>query len=72
MKVYRCNCADADRGTLVSWHANKAAAERALRDFQRERDDAPTGPEGVHPVEIPTNKAGLLAWLNANFDTDNV
>jgi len=29
------------------------------------------GPEGVRLVEIPTDKEGLIEWLNANFTTDN-
>jgi hypothetical protein len=71
MKLYRCNCYDKDQGSLVSWHASKADAERELRKWQKDRGEDARGPEGVDAVEIPTDRRGLLAWLNANISTDN-
>lgn len=71
MKIYRCDCYDADNGQLLSWHANKKAAEQHLAKFQKERNADACGPEGVHLVEIPTRKDGLIEWLNAYFTTDN-
>jgi hypothetical protein len=71
MKIYRCDKYDVIRGRLVSWHASRREAERELRDFQRERGETASGPEGVEEVNLPTNKAGLLIWLNSNLDTDN-
>lgn len=72
MRIWRCNCYDANLGTLVSWHASRKAATQTLRTFQEERGDQQrTGPEGIDEVEIPTDKKGLLKWLNAHFNTDN-
>lgn len=75
MRLYRCDFEDADRGRLVSWHANKVEAQRTLRMLQataRENGQLTgIGIELVAPVDIPTDKAGLLGWLNRNFDTDN-
>lgn len=71
MKVYRCDKYDRNMGATVSWHSSRADADSELRRHQRERDGAAGGPEGVTKVEIPITKAGLIAWLNRNFDTDN-
>lgn len=71
MKVYRCRKNDADLGTLLSWHSSARQASRELRRHQKARGGAPCGPEGVELVDVPTDKAGLLTWLNINVDTDN-
>lgn len=74
MRVYRCKFHDSDAGSLVSWHANKVEAQRTLRMLQitaHQNGKGGLGVESVEPVDIPTDKAGLLGWLNRNFDTDN-
>lgn len=71
MRVYRCNCYDKDLGQLVSWHGSKREADQYLRNFQKERGGETVGPESVALEEIPTDKEGLLRWLNANLSTDN-
>lgn len=73
MKIYRCDFAEGgnDRGNLVSWHPSKQEADKNLRKLQKERGEDADGPEGVEAVEIPTDKAGLLGWLNQHFTTDN-
>ena len=71
MKLYRCMIYDAARGTLFSWHSSRREAEQILRREQRARGEEACGPEGVNAVEIPTDRAGLLAWLNAHFNSDN-
>ncbi len=71
MRLYRCNSYEKDAGTVVSWHGSKAEAERELRHFQKERGSEAVGPESIEPTDIPTDKAGLLHWLNVNFNRDN-
>ncbi len=72
MKIWRCDCYDKDLGTLVSWHASRKDAAASLRAWQKKRGGESTvGPEGIREVIIPTDMGGLLAWLNAHFDTDN-
>lgn len=76
MRLYRCDFYDQGYGgVVVTWHGNKADANRDLRDKRKDRrkrfgSDA-AGPETVTPVEVPTDRKGLIAWLNANLDTDN-
>ena len=71
MRVYRINMYDADLGALVGWAGSKREATATLSAHKRARAAAASGPEGVEPVDIPTHKNGLIAWLNANFDADN-
>jgi hypothetical protein len=71
MKIYRCTKNHKDFGNMLSWHSSKREADAELRRFQKERGDSPNGPEDVDVVDVPTDRAGLLAWLNAHFDCDN-
>lgn len=71
MKIYRCTIYDRDLGTLLSWHSSRREAEQALRREQRERGEPAVGPEGVDAVEIPTDRTGLILWLNTHFDSNN-
>ena len=70
MKIYRCAFNDASLGLVLTWHANKRSAEHELRRRQSERDE-PTGVEMIEAMEIPTDKRGLISWLNRHFDVDN-
>ncbi len=71
MKLFRCDKNDSDMGTMLSWHASKREAEVELRRHQKERGGDSCGPESVTAVDIPTDKAGLLKWLNIEFKNDN-
>lgn len=71
MRIYRVDFYDVNLGACVSWQGNRRAAQAELRSLQRERGEPASGPEGISAVEIPTSKAGLLAWLNRNFTSDN-
>lgn len=72
MKIYRCDFYDPDEGACVSWHASEAEALGELRRQQRARGTSrATGPEGVTRQIIPTDRAGLIDWLNSHFTRDN-
>lgn len=71
MKLYKCTFSDDEEGSLLSWHSSRAAAQRDLRSQQRERGSAANGPEGVEVEIVPTDKAGLIRWLNIKFTRDN-
>lgn len=71
MKLYRCTKYDNALGTLLSWHPNRRDAKAELRRHQLERGDTACGPECVESVDVPTDKAGLLTWLNRNLHADN-
>jgi hypothetical protein len=72
MKVYRISLHDPDMGRLLGWASSKAQAKRAARQLA----DAMPSPQEVESVsivriDIPTDRAGLIRWLNDNFISDN-
>jgi hypothetical protein len=71
MRLYRITMSHADLGTLIGWAGSKREANSKLAAHQREREGEACGPEGVESVEVPTDKLGLIAWLNAYLDVDN-
>lgn len=71
VKVWRCNKYDSGLGSVLSWHGSRREAQAALSEFQRRREGESVGPENVALVNIPTDKPGLLRWLNRNFESDN-
>lgn len=67
MKIWRCSFhGDPDLGNTQSWHPSKAAAMAARRELA----EKPASCE-IESVDIPTDKAGLIGWLNDHFNTDN-
>jgi hypothetical protein len=71
MKVIRLSYWDSDNGCCLSWHRNKSEAEKHLSHLSEDGRLNGDGPTTIKTVEIPTDKDGLIDWLNANFDTDN-
>ena len=66
MKLYRIQAAHDDEGTIYAWAGTQADAKKAAKVMNDEhhfklRDD-PT----IEVVEVPTDKKGLLRWLNEN------
>lgn len=67
MKLHRADVSYMD-GVMVFWGASK-------RQVEREAAKACTEHDGTFlrlvPVDVPTDRAGLVAWLNSNLGTDN-
>lgn len=68
MKLYKttitASSGNLDETTKVSWQgtqADSASVRKKAMDDGAKRKDVTT-----EDVEVPTDKAGLLAWLNAN------
>jgi hypothetical protein len=61
MNLYRIDYSD---GTLarVQWEGTQAAARKAQRDL--EQVHGRVNVDDFKPVEVPTDKPGLLDWLN--------
>ena len=69
MKIYRATYWDRDHGQLPSWHSNKNSAKIWASEML---ENGPSqGPCEVELWDIPTDKRGLIGWLNANFRSDN-
>lgn len=71
MRVHRLQHGDASHGNVVAWFPSKREAQHALARLRREGELDATYPVSLEPVDIPTDKAGLLRWLNAYVITDN-
>lgn len=71
MKLWRVNVYEPFEGCCVSWHSSKEKAATFLKSEQSEREFEAAGPEGIEEVTIPTDKAGLIDWLNRNLNRDN-
>lgn len=72
MKIYRCTYADPHEGNVVSWHPSKVLADAYLKTMQDENRGGETSIlDEVVAVDIPTDKKGLIAWLNRNLIRDN-
>ena len=68
MKIYKVTHNDQNIGTVLSWHSNKADAEKLVRELNHSMEFSSPY---VNIVEFPTDKAGIIKWLNAYFNTDN-
>lgn len=66
MKVWKAWTTHPHDGYLQVW----ASSERAVRTLARNEWSTQASLH-VEQIEIPTNKAGLIEWLNSNFNTDN-
>ena len=71
MRLYRVDYNWVDFGGpegAVKWFGT----QKDVATFNREiRQSDELELEMVTEVDVPTDKTGLLSWLNANFNTDN-
>lgn len=68
MNLYKTWVHTPDEGCVQVWTGTQADAKLKAKELKAEYPD-----EGVYtePVDVPTDKPGLLAWLNAYFNRDN-
>lgn len=75
MRVYRIDYMSPHSTNCVVWAMNKAEAKRIVSDIRKHPEDYNDADLNYEPtislVEVPTDKAGLVYWLNAHFNTDN-
>jgi hypothetical protein len=70
MKLYRIQFQSADEGLILGWASSKIEAARKRRELRRDFGEA-QGLDVIEAIEMPTDKAGLIRWLNANLTRDN-
>jgi len=68
MKVYRVQY-QVDGGWAYEWFTTKAEAKQAIKEIKNERKDDEINGDGLLDSEpelrvIPTDKKGLVQWLN--------
>lgn len=71
MKIYRITLSTGDEGIVQAWAGSKDEAKRKLREMKGNYEQADQMTGDIEAMDIPTDKAGLLSWLNAYFDRDN-
>lgn len=84
MKVYQVFFRDQWLGNQMSWHATKREAAKEVARIKRDDDEEARKLREENPeasrtdrepklslVNVPTDKRGLLAWLNINCASDN-
>ncbi len=71
MRVWKAYWDDVSLGSMQSWHPSKNDARSAFATKKRDGDHSGADSGGYELIEIPTDKAGLINWLNRNFNTDN-
>lgn len=59
MKFYCVAHQDVDQGVVLEWFTSLREAKKCARDHQEDYMD-------TRHVDVPTDQAGLLAWLNSN------
>jgi hypothetical protein len=74
VKLYAVRFHDRDHGATLAWFPSLATAKHDLAEKRRRAKMLglePSGAEQVEPIEVPTDRTGLLHWLNTNFNRDN-
>lgn len=71
MRVWKATFDDPDMGIMVCWGATRRLAEAQAESLLGVVPGEPIGEIDVEPVDIPTDKGGLIEWLNLHFDREN-
>jgi len=70
MKLHRANLSCPD-GVRVVWAPSKRQATKDAVEFIVAAGDPDITLLSVYPVDVPTSRPALVAWLNRHFATDN-
>lgn len=74
MRFYRVNFQHNALANCCNWYGSKREANRRAAELRRtvkDEEDGIDGPISIDEVNVPTDKAALLVWLNDNLATDN-
>jgi hypothetical protein len=68
MRIYRLLTDSPDEGEVIRWFSRKADAEAAVEEHAPFGGCAGTWGFDfeVQAIDVPTKKAALIGWLNAN------
>jgi hypothetical protein len=70
LKLFRVRIHHYEKASTLIWRDSAPSAENALKVALKTLPDI-KAESSIELVEIPTDKQGLLIWLNENFKTDN-
>ena len=73
MLLYKVEWDDVHAGRMLSWHPSSAEARKERKRIRREETggDFEVIKAEIYMVDVPTHKAGLVAWLNNTLNVDN-
>lgn len=71
MKLYKVMWSDPTHSNMQEWFGSFDDANKAIPRIKQEYPEGEQPDCTVSKVAIPTDKKGLISWLNAHFDTDN-
>lgn len=69
MKLYEISIQSPDEGNVVAWASAMADAKKIAKQMKDEW--SASNDAAIKEIDFPTDKAGLLNWLNRNFTRDN-
>lgn len=69
MKLHKLTYDDRDHGLCLEWFTRVSDAYLRIKELQGELGYTPN--HTITPMEIPTDKNGLMNWLNEHFTRDN-
>ena len=67
MRIYQIHWHDSDEGDRLHWTHSKLDARRVISETVGKLQGNRFEDFTITPVDVPTMKADLLAWLNAHF-----
>ena len=70
MKLYKISVEKPSGGRIVVWEGTQHAAKVIAKRLRLEHPDFDM-PVVVEGIEFPTDKPGLLVYLNEHFNRDN-
>ena len=71
MQFFKITYFNVAEGNCASFAPSLGAAEAILACVRRTGEADPEHPSAVVRVEIPTDKEGMLRWLNLNCNREN-
>jgi hypothetical protein len=69
MIVHKLTCQHREHGVCIAWFPSKREARKRATEWKKDEDRWAV--EVEPPVNIPTDKKGLLDWLNIHMTLDN-
>jgi hypothetical protein len=75
MKLWKATVQDGGEGACLVWASSKAGAKRLAKELiennDAEGDFEPPYLAHIEQMDVPTDRKGLVAWLNLYFNRDN-
>jgi hypothetical protein len=71
VRIYCVTLIDSFEGVVQGWAGSKREAKEKLAEMREDFGNPEDDNGDIEQLDFPTDKAGLLSWLNAHFTRDN-